>query len=95
MTSGALASLTSAIGLALTRGTELSTMLQQCTEALVKHLDGGLARIWTLNDTERMLELQASAGTYTQLDGPQAKGSDWRAVGGHDRARADTAVVAC
>ena len=48
-------------------------MLQQCTEALVKHLDGGLARIWTLNDAERMLELQASAGTHTQLDGPQAK----------------------
>jgi len=69
----ALASLTSAIGLALTRGTELRAMLQQCTEALVKHLDGGLSRIWTLNDAERMLELQASAGTHTQLDGPQAK----------------------
>ena len=69
----ALASLTSAIGLALTRGTELSTMLQQCTEALVKHLDGGLARIWTLNDAERMLELQASAGIHTLLDGPQAR----------------------
>src|SRR5262247_2088014 len=69
----ALASLTSAVGLALTRGTELRTMLQQCTEALVKHLDGGLSRIWTLNDAERMLELQASAGTHTQLDGPQAK----------------------
>jgi len=69
----ALASLTSAVGLALTRGTELRTMLQQCTEALVKHLDSGLARIWTLNDAERMLELQASAGTHTQLDGPQAR----------------------
>ncbi len=69
----ALASLTSAVGLALTRGTELRTMLQQCTEALVKHLDSGLARIWTLNDAERMLELQASAGTHTRLDGPQAK----------------------
>ena len=69
----ALASLTSAVGLALTRGTELRTMLQQCAEALVKHLDSGLARIWTLNDAERMLEMQASAGTHTQLDGPQAK----------------------
>jgi signal transduction histidine kinase len=69
----ALASLTSAVGLALTRGTELRTMLQQCTEALVKHLDAGLARIWTLNDAERMLEMQASAGTHTQLDGPQSK----------------------
>jgi two-component system, sensor histidine kinase and response regulator len=69
----ALASLTSAVGLALTRGTELRTMLQQCAEALVKHLDSGLARIWTLNDAERMLEMQASAGTHAQLDGPQAK----------------------
>jgi two-component system, sensor histidine kinase and response regulator len=69
----ALASLTSAVGLALTRGTELRTMLQQCTEALVQHLDGGLARIWTLNEADRMLELQASAGAHPQLDGPQAK----------------------
>jgi two-component system sensor histidine kinase/response regulator len=68
-----LASLTSAVGLALTRGTELRTMLQQCAQALVQHLDGGLARIWTLNDSDRMLELQASAGTHTQLDGPQAQ----------------------
>jgi signal transduction histidine kinase len=68
-----LASLTSAVGLALTRGTELQTMLQQCAEAMVKHLDGGLARIWTLNEPDRMLELQASAGTHTQLDGPQAR----------------------
>jgi two-component system, sensor histidine kinase and response regulator len=68
-----LASLTSAVGLALTRGTELRTMLQQCAQALVQHLDGGLARIWTLNDSDRMLELQASAGTHTRLDGPQAQ----------------------
>ena len=68
-----LASLTSAVGLALTRGTELQTMLQQCAEAMVQHLDGGLARIWTLNEPDRMLELQASAGTHTQLDGPQAR----------------------
>ena len=68
-----LASLTSAVGLALTRGTDLRTMLQQCAEALVQHLDGGLARIWTLNDADRMLELQASAGTHTRLDGPQAQ----------------------
>ena len=68
-----LASLSSAVGLALTRGTELRTMLQQCAEALVLHLQAGLARIWTLNDADRMLELQASAGTHTQLDGPQAQ----------------------
>ena len=65
-----------------------------CTEALVEHLDGGLARIWTLNDAERMLELQASAGTHTQWTARRRRGADRRAVGGHDRPRADTAVVA-
>jgi signal transduction histidine kinase len=68
-----LAAVTSAVGLALTRGHELGAMLQQCAEALVEHLDGALARIWTLNETDRLLDLQASAGTHTQLDGPQAR----------------------
>ena len=47
-------------------------MLQQCAEALVQHLDGGFARIWTLDESGRMLELQASAGADRQLDGRQA-----------------------
>ncbi len=68
-----LASLTAAAGLALTRGTELRAMLQQCAEALTHHLDGGLARIWTLNDSEPMLELQASAGATIRLDGERSR----------------------
>ncbi|MGH9139678.1 MAG: ATP-binding protein [Vicinamibacterales bacterium] len=64
-----LASLTASVGLALTRGADSRAMLQQCAEALVQYLDGGLARIWTLNDREPMLELQASAGQCTRLDG--------------------------
>ena len=60
-------------------------MLQQCAEALVQHLDGGLARIWTLNDAERMLELQASAGTHTRLDGPQTRVPVGGCHGRHDR----------
>ena len=54
-----VASLTAAVGLALTRGTELPAMLQQCAEALVQRLDGGLARIWTADDRGDALELQA------------------------------------
>jgi PAS domain S-box-containing protein len=68
-----LASLTAAIGLALTRGTDLRAMLQHCAEALIQHLDGGLARIWTLNEHEAMLELEASAGLYTGLDGARSR----------------------
>ena len=38
-------------------------MLQQCAEALVQHLDGGFARIWTARRrASEMLELQAGAG---------------------------------
>jgi signal transduction histidine kinase len=63
------ASLTAAVGLALTHGTELRSMLQQCADALVQHLDGGFARIWTLDGTGQTLELQARAGTCEALDG--------------------------
>ena len=63
------ASLTAAVGLALTRGTELRSMLQQCADALVQHMDGAVARIWTLDETERMLDLQAFAGTCAPLEG--------------------------
>ena len=65
-----LASLTAAVGLALTRSADSRTMLQHCAEALVQHLHGGLARIWTLDEHEPALDLQASAGQYIGLDGP-------------------------
>ncbi len=48
-------------------------VLQQCCEALVRHLDMAFARIWTLNGPEQMLELRASAGFYTHLDGPHGR----------------------
>jgi PAS domain S-box-containing protein len=50
----------------------LSTVLQRSAEAVVRHLDAAFARIWTLNDRRKMLELQASAGLYTRLDGEHA-----------------------
>jgi signal transduction histidine kinase len=40
---------------------------------VVEHLDAAFARIWTLNEAERMLELQASAGMYTHLDGAHGR----------------------
>jgi len=47
----------------------LNELLQPCAAALTKHLGATFARIWTLNDKEQMLEMQASAGIYTHLDG--------------------------
>jgi hypothetical protein len=47
----------------------LPDMLRQCAEAMVRHLDGAFARIWTLNEADNVLELQASAGLYTHTDG--------------------------
>ncbi|MFO0794000.1 MAG: hypothetical protein U0586_08040 [Candidatus Brocadiaceae bacterium] len=47
----------------------LQSTLQGCVESVVKYLDAAFARIWTLNDRENMLALQASAGMYTHIDG--------------------------
>ena len=51
----------------------LQPILQRCTEAMVRHFDAVVAQIWTLNEQERILELQASAGLHTQLDGGHAR----------------------
>ena len=70
---------------AFCRGAEstLQTMLQRCAEAIVRHLDGVSARLWTLNDRQNALELQASAGLETRLNGrdrpgcPPVETQDW------------------
>jgi PAS domain S-box-containing protein len=51
----------------------LQTMLQRSAEAVVRHLDGACARIWTLNDRQNVLELQVSAGLYTRLEDEHAR----------------------
>src|SRR5881296_3818073 len=68
-----LAELTSDVGIALTRGASLRETLQLCAEAVVRHLDVAFARIWTLDETTSTLELQASAGMYTHIDGPHSR----------------------
>jgi PAS domain S-box-containing protein len=72
-----LASLGAEVGVALTQCSGLRPMLQGCTESIVRHLDAAFARIWTLNDEppegHPVLELQASAGMYTHLDGPHCR----------------------
>ncbi|HEX4948829.1 MAG TPA: PAS domain-containing protein [Blastocatellia bacterium] len=61
------------VGRALTESETLAAMLQRCTESIVVHLGAAFARIWTLNGAENVLELQASAGLYTHLDGPHSQ----------------------
>jgi PAS domain S-box-containing protein len=68
-----LSALGADIGLALTRTNSLSDMMQRCTESIVRNLDAAFARIWMLNREEQVLELIASAGLYTHLNGPHAR----------------------
>jgi signal transduction histidine kinase/ActR/RegA family two-component response regulator len=51
----------------------LRRILECCAEAIVEHLDAACARIWTLNRDQEILDLQASAGMYTHLDGPHSR----------------------
>jgi signal transduction histidine kinase len=44
-------------------------MLQGCADALVRQLDVAFARIWTLRRGSSVLELEASAGLYTNIEG--------------------------
>jgi PAS domain S-box-containing protein len=68
-----LAELGANVGLALNGSDTLEDMLRRCTEAIVEHLDAAFARVWTLNTAEQTLELRASAGQYTHLDGSHSR----------------------
>ncbi len=68
-----MAKLSADVGVALTGAHSLRAGLQTCAEILVNDMDVAFARIWTLNESERVLELQASAGIYTHLDGPHSR----------------------
>src|SRR5262252_4888564 len=61
------------VSAAFSKPIELPEILRGCTEAIVRNLDAAFARIWTLSKNESMLELQASAGAYTRLDGSYSR----------------------
>jgi PAS domain S-box-containing protein len=61
------------IGTALTQVSSLKESLHGCVQAIVTHLDAAFSRIWTLSPKQDVLELQASAGLYTHLDGAHAR----------------------
>ncbi|MFM9264521.1 PAS domain S-box protein [Tychonema sp. BBK16] len=64
-----LSVLTADVGIALTQNQTLTTILQSCCDSIVRHLDAAFARIWILNEAENILELQASGGIYTHING--------------------------
>jgi PAS domain S-box-containing protein len=68
-----MSTLTAEVAVALNAGNELQPMLQSCAELVTRHLDAAFVRIWTLNQATQTLELQASAGCYTHLDGPHSR----------------------
>jgi PAS domain S-box-containing protein len=51
----------------------LQTMLQLSVEAVVRDLGAAFARIWTLNEQQNVLELQANAGLYTRPEDEVAR----------------------
>jgi PAS domain S-box-containing protein len=64
-----LSALATEVSIALIQSDDLSNILKRCAEAVVKQVQAAFARIWTLNEKDNILELQASAGLYTHLDG--------------------------
>lgn len=69
-----LATLGAEIGTALTKGTDMGAILQNCAEALVQHTGAAFGRIWTVSRSDdQMLELKASAGLYTHLNGRHSR----------------------
>ncbi len=61
------------ISTALASAEPTLTVLGHACEALVRHLDMAFARVWTLDDDNTVLELQASAGLYTHLNGDHSR----------------------
>lgn len=64
---------TADVGIALTQNQTLPAILQKCCDAVVRHLDAAFARIWLLNEAENVLELQASGGMYTHINGAHSR----------------------
>ena len=67
-----LANLRVDIGVALTGETSLPTILKRCADALIRHVDAALVRIWILDEVAQVLVLQVSAGLSTNIKGTHA-----------------------
>ena len=68
------AALGAEVGAAIAEGNvPLPRVLQTCVESVVRHLGAAFARVWTIERGADVLELRASAGMYTHLDGPHGQ----------------------
>ncbi len=65
-----VAALMADLGMSFTAGEPLGPTLVRCCQDVVRNLHAALARIWTVNATTQLLELQASAGLCVDVDGP-------------------------
>ncbi len=61
------------VSLAFGKEESLETILHECAESIARHLDAAFARIWMLNRESKILELRASAGLYTHLNGSHSR----------------------
>ena len=68
-----LAALQTSVSVALIEATSMQEMLGRCAEAIVRELNVAFARVWTLSEDGGTLELRASAGMYTHLDGGHSR----------------------
>ncbi|WP_433931372.1 PAS domain S-box protein [Sorangium cellulosum] len=68
-----MSALRAEVSAALARSGTMLELLQSCAEAIRGHLDAAFARIWLLDDLHQVLELHASAGMYTHVDGPHSR----------------------
>jgi PAS domain S-box-containing protein len=51
----------------------LQNVLQDTMESIVRHLDAAFARVWLLDEKREVLQLLASAGIYTRIDGDYSR----------------------
>ncbi|PLS75394.1 MAG: hypothetical protein CYG61_07540 [Actinobacteria bacterium] len=58
---------------AFSGGASTTDSLDRCARAVVDHLGASFAGVWLVSPSEPVLELVASAGIYTDLDGPDAR----------------------
>ncbi len=61
------------IGAVLSMTKSFRESLHLCAEVFVERMGVAFARIWTLNRQDGVLELEASAGMYTHLDGAHGR----------------------
>ena len=61
------------VSMAFGQKESIDAILHECAESIVRHLDAAFARIWTVSRDGKMLDLRASSGLYTHLNGAHSR----------------------